>query len=60
MHVLTTAENRFIIRGFLGSLAQLVEQRTFNPLVPRSSRGRPTKTKKPAFRDRLFCISLPS
>jgi hypothetical protein len=24
-----------------GSLAQLVEQRTFNPLVPRSSRGRP-------------------
>ena len=26
----------------LGSLAQLVEQRTFNPLVPRSNRGRPT------------------
>ena len=25
-----------------GSLAQLVEQRTFNPLVPRSNRGRPT------------------
>ncbi len=25
-----------------GSLAQLVEQWTFNPLVPRSSRGRPT------------------
>ena len=25
-----------------GPLAQLVEQRTFNPLVPRSSRGRPT------------------
>ena len=25
-----------------GSLAQLVEHRTFNPLVPRSSRGRPT------------------
>ena len=26
----------------IGSLAQLVEQRTFNPLVPRSNRGRPT------------------
>ncbi len=25
-----------------GSLAQLVEHWTFNPLVPRSSRGRPT------------------
>src|SRR5690606_41690920 len=25
-----------------GSLAQSVEQRTFNPLVPRSNRGRPT------------------
>ena len=43
MDVLTTVGNRFIIRVFLGSLAQLVEQRTFNPLVPRSSRGRPTK-----------------
>ncbi len=26
-----------------GPLAQLVEQRTFNPLVERSSRSRPTK-----------------
>jgi hypothetical protein len=25
-----------------GPLAQLVEHRTFNPMVPRSSRGRPT------------------
>ena len=33
----------------LGSLAQSVEQRTFNPLVERSSRSRPTtfKTKLP-------------
>ncbi len=27
----------------VGPLAQLVEQRTFNPLVSRSSRERPTK-----------------
>ncbi len=31
-----------IMRAF-GSLAQLVEHWTFNPLVPRSSRGRPTR-----------------
>ena len=38
----------------LGSLAQSVEQRTFNPLVERSSRSRPTtfKTKLPR------CFSL--
>ena len=27
----------------IGSLAQSVEQRTFNPLVERSNRSRPTK-----------------
>ena len=42
MHVLTTAENRFIIRVFLGSLAQLVEQRTFNPLGRSSNLVCPT------------------
>ena len=30
-----------------GSLAQSVEQRTFNPLVARSSRARPTKLSAP-------------
>lgn len=34
-------ENVSIIPG-VGSLAQLVEHRTFNPLVARSSRARPT------------------
>ena len=29
----------------IGSLAQSVEQRTFNPLVERSNRSRPTKYK---------------
>ncbi len=31
----------FTLPASWGSLAQSVEQRTFNPLVPRSSRGRP-------------------
>jgi hypothetical protein len=34
-----------IMEGF-GTLAQLVEQRTFNPLVGGSSPPRPTKNKK--------------
>ncbi|MDP1446111.1 hypothetical protein Q8G43_14320, partial [Acinetobacter schindleri] len=37
------------------SLAQLVEQRTFNPLVPRSSRGRPT-IPLPFCEDHNTCI----
>ena len=32
-----------LFRAWFGPLAQLVEHRTFNPMVPRSSRGRPTK-----------------
>ena len=35
------------MRGLFGSLAQPVEQRTFNPLVERSNRSRPTKFKPP-------------
>jgi hypothetical protein len=31
------------MRAFFGSLAQLVEQRTFNPLVAGSNPARPTK-----------------
>ena len=34
------------IAGCFGSLAQLVEQRTFNPLVTGSNPVRPTKTNK--------------
>jgi hypothetical protein len=30
-----------------GTLAQLVEQRTFNPFVVGSTPARPTKTQKP-------------
>lgn len=30
----------------VGSVAQSVEQRTFNPLVPSSNLGRPTKFKQ--------------
>jgi hypothetical protein len=50
------------MEGF-GTLAQLVEQRTFNPLVGGSSPPRPTKNKKMksqalpgffAFRTRVF------
>ena len=32
-----------------GLLAQLVEQLTFNQLVPRSSRGQPTIFRKPSY-----------
>jgi hypothetical protein len=42
--------NRVLFRAWFGPLAQLVEHRTFNPMVPRSSRGRPTKFKP------SFCI----
>ena len=35
-----------IMRAFFGSLAQLVEQRTFNPLVAGSSPARPTKIQR--------------
>ena len=41
-----------------GSLAQLVEQWTFNPLVPRSSRGRSTISKALIELIRAFFISL--
>ena len=38
-----------------GPIAQLVEQLTFNQLVPRSSRGRPTIFRKAqSFNDRAF------
>src|SRR5215207_402924 len=37
---------RYNPRTFSGSLAQLVEQRTLNPLVPSSSLGWPTKNPK--------------
>jgi hypothetical protein len=30
------------LQDFVGSLAQSVEHRTFNAMVPRSNRGRPT------------------
>ena len=41
---LTLATEVYIIRAPLsGSVAQSVEQRTFNPLVPSSNLGRPTK-----------------
>ena len=36
-------------REKLGPIAQLVEQLTFNQLVPRSSRGRPTILQKPHY-----------
>ena len=39
-----------------GSLAQLVEQQTFNLLVPRSSRGRPTIFLKCQFQITILCI----
>ena len=38
----------------IGSLAQSVEQRTFNPLVERSNRSRPTKYEKPALKKAGF------
>ena len=38
----------------IGSLAQSVEQRTFNPLVERSNRSRPTTFPKPKQLFRLF------
>ena len=41
-----------------GSLAQLVEQWTFNPLVPRSSRGRSTISKALIELIRAFFIRL--
>ena len=44
--ILNTIYNpQFILLSFQckGSLAQPVEQRTFNPLVERSNRSRPTK-----------------
>ena len=44
----------------IGSLAQSVEQRTFNPLVERSNRSRPTKYKKPALKKAGFLYSLSS
>ena len=44
------------MRGFLGSLAQPVEQRTFNPLVERSNRSRPTKHKNLLHKSRFFLI----
>ena len=37
-----------------GSLAQLVEQRTFNPLVEGSNPSRPTRFKKPSFSELGF------
>lgn len=49
----------------LGSLAQSVEHRTFNAMVPRSSRGRPTNKNKrlglcPSrfFLPTVFCVDL--
>ncbi len=46
-----------MIAAFLyGPLAQLVEQLAFNQLVPRSSRGRPTK-KRVQFAEPFFCFS---
>ena len=52
------------MRAFFGSLAQLVEQRTFNPLVAGSSPARPTKIQQEAHAFRcvgflLFWIYLP-
>lgn len=49
-----------IIFGF-GSLAQLVEQRTFNPLVASSSLARPTNEQKaePIYKSfAIFLLSL--
>ena len=40
-----------------GSLAQLVEQRTFNPLVPRSNRGRPPYFEKSFLMRSFFSLS---
>ena len=39
---LTLKKFKVIIECLSGSVAQLVEQRTFNPLVPGSSPGQPT------------------
>ena len=38
----------------IGSLAQSVEQRTFNPLVERSNRSRPTKYKNLLWKKQVF------
>ncbi len=40
--LLTTLKLMSKMRAPVGSLAQSVEQRTFNPLVERSNRSRPT------------------
>ena len=43
-------------QAFVGTLAQLVEQRTFNPFVVGSTPARPTKIQRPeiVFRPFLF------
>src|SRR5476649_238210 len=46
---LTETAIRPIISLLRGSLAQLVEQRTFNPLVAGSNPARPTIRRKPRF-----------
>ena len=53
---LTNKSYIYIILIFIGSLAQSVEQRTFNPLVERSNRSRPTKFYKPKQLFRLFSL----
>ena len=50
------AEVRVTVR-FDGTLAQLVEQRTFNPLVGSSSLPRPTKNMKPWSKDQGFFVA---
>jgi hypothetical protein len=46
--------NGLVERSNVGSLAQLVEQRTFNPLVAGSNPARPTKRFKDLGENRYF------
>jgi hypothetical protein len=47
-----------VVVKVFGSLAQLVEQRTFNPLVAGSNPARPTKYYSEANRSRLAFLFL--
>ncbi len=53
---LTNISSLYIMHVF-GSLAQLVEQRTFNPLVEGSNPSRPTKSEKTCLQKAGFFIS---